>query len=73
MKALEELCRKVKYGKYGNKPGQVQFNSLDAEIHYQKVMRKLEERPDSQFYQACKLRIERDGELTPKMIKALMG
>lgn len=69
IKALEDMCKKIKY----DSKGELKFNSLDAEIHYQKVLRKLEERPDSQFYQACKLRIERFGELTPNMAKALMG
>jgi hypothetical protein len=67
MTAIENMCRKLKY----NEP--VTFKSLDAEIQYQKVLLKLQDRPDSEFYKSCKLRLERDGELTPKMAKALMG
>ncbi len=42
-------------------------------MQYEKVLKKLEDHPDSQFYQACKLRLERSGELTPNMVRALMG
>jgi hypothetical protein len=73
MEALKDMCKKCKYGKIEKTPTELKFKNLDAEIQYQKVLRKLEEKPDSQFYQACKLRIEREGELTPNMARALMG
>jgi hypothetical protein len=74
LEALKEKCKRAKDRKqrHSNNGG-VKFKSLEAEMQYQKVLLKLQEDPSNQFYQSCKLRLERYGELTPKMAKALVG
>jgi hypothetical protein len=69
LEALKEKCRRAKK----RMERREQFKSLEAEMQYQKVLLKLQEDPSNQFYQSCKLRLERYGELTPKMAKALVG
>lgn len=67
MEALRNMCRRVR------DQLAIEFKSLDAEIQYQKVMFQLKDKPDNTFLQSCKMKLERDGELTPKMARALMG
>lgn len=72
MKELMDLCKRVK--EYNKIPtGDTQFNSKEAEIDYKRTLNRLNKFPDSQFYQACKLRIEQYGELTPRMQEVLRG
>lgn len=71
LEALIDMTKKVR--DEVNNGGSPVFKSIEAEAHYQKVILKIQDHPDSSFLQSCKLRLERFGELTPNMIKALMG
>lgn len=73
MEALKDKCRRVRSYKMVDVGTAITFKSLEAEIQYKKVLAKLEVSPDNEFLQSCKLRLERHGELTENMSKALAG
>lgn len=72
MEALKDKCRRVREYKKRD-TGMVTFKTQEALMEYKKVLSRLELSPNSEFLQSCKLRLERHGELTTRMSKALAG
>jgi len=71
LEALKKMAKDIKEGKQKhNKPLRL---TLEGEIQFNKVLLKLEKYPDNEFLQNCKTYIERHGELSENMNKALMG
>lgn len=73
MEALKSKCKRVREYKQKDIGTEVSFKDMKSELEYKKVLTKLERHPDSDFFKACKLRLERFGELTQNMSDSLAG
>jgi len=76
LEALKTMAKEIRDNKFKNSIGDAKRPAnltLDGEIQLNKVLFKLDKYPDNEFLQNCKTYIERHGELSEGMSKALMG